>query len=100
FGPDVTEPVRLHVSAKRFLCATDPDYATSLSEASLRSMQLQGGPFTPEEAARFLHNPDAAAARAARRFDRDGQGPGLATAALEHFRPYLEAARAARCSQD
>src|SRR5262249_25783137 len=100
FGPDVTEPVRLHVSAKRFLCATDPDYATSPCEASLRSMQLQGGPFTPEEAARFLHDPYAEAAVALRRFDEQAKVPGLPTPALEHFRPYLEAARAARCSQD
>jgi phosphonate degradation associated HDIG domain protein len=100
FAPDVTEPVRLHVAAKRFLCATDPKYAASLSEASLRSLQLQGGPFTPEEAAQFLDDPYAEAAIALRRLDEKAKVSGLATPTLEHFRPYLEAARAARCTQD
>src|SRR6516225_6317978 len=51
FGPDVTEPVRLHVPAKRYLCSTDPAYRSQLSEASELSLKLQGGPFTPAEVA-------------------------------------------------
>jgi phosphonate degradation associated HDIG domain protein len=100
FGSDVAEPVRLHVSAKRFLCATDPTYFGLLSEGSLRSLQLQGGPFTPDEAAQFRHDPYAEAAVALRRFDEQAKVPGLPTPDLEHFRPYLEAARAARCHSD
>jgi phosphonate degradation associated HDIG domain protein len=96
FGPDVAEPVRLHVAAKRFLCATDPAYLKTLSEASLRSLKLQGGPFTPNEAARFRNHPHAEAAIALRRFDEQAKVSGLATPTLEHFRPYLEAACAAR----
>ncbi len=95
FHPDVTVPVRLHVPAKRFLCATDPTYAGLLSEASVRSLQLQGGPFTPDESARFHDNPHAVAAVALRRFDDQAKVPGLPTPDLEHFRPFLEAARAA-----
>jgi [1-hydroxy-2-(trimethylamino)ethyl]phosphonate dioxygenase len=98
FGPDVAEPVRLHVAAKRFLCATDPAYSGLLSEASLLSLQLQGGPFTPDEAARFRNHPHAAAAVALRRFDEQAKVPGLPTPALEHFRVCLEAAREARRS--
>ena len=98
FGPHVAEPVRLHVPAKRFLCTTDPTYLGSLSEASLRSLHLQGGPFTPDEAAQFLHHQHAQAAIALRRFDEQAKVPGLPTPALEHFRPYLEAARAPRRS--
>jgi phosphonate degradation associated HDIG domain protein len=97
FGPGVTEPVRLHVSAKRYLCATDPNYLGLLSEASLRSLQLQGGPFTPHELTHFRNDPHADAAVALRRFDEQAKVPGLPTPDLEHFRPCLEAARAARC---
>jgi phosphonate degradation associated HDIG domain protein len=96
FGPEIAEPVRLHVDAKRFLCTIDPAYLGLLSEASLRSLKLQGGPFTPDEAARFHKHPHAEAAVALRRFDEQAKVPGLPTPALEHFRPYLEAACAAR----
>jgi phosphonate degradation associated HDIG domain protein len=95
FGPDVTEPVHLHVAAKRFLCATDPNYLGLLSEASLRSLQLQGGPLTADEAAQFRLYPHSEAAVALRRFDEQAKVPGSPTPPLEHFRPYLEAAHAA-----
>jgi phosphonate degradation associated HDIG domain protein len=98
FGPEVAEPVRLHVPAKRFLCATDPTYSGTLSEASTLSLRLQGGPFTPEEATQFVKHLHAEAAVSLRRFDEQAKVPGLATPSLEHFRPYLETARAARCS--
>jgi phosphonate degradation associated HDIG domain protein len=93
FGPEVTEPVRLHVAAKRFLCATDPTYLRLLSEASVRSLQLQGGPFTPDEAVQFLRSPHAEAAVALRRFDEQAKVPGLPTPPLVYFRSFLEAAR-------
>jgi phosphonate degradation associated HDIG domain protein len=94
FSPEVAEPIRLHVPAKRFLCATEPAYRDLLSEASLCSLQLQGGPFTPDEAAQFRYHPHADAAVALRRFDEQAKVPGLPTPMLEHFRPHLEACRA------
>jgi phosphonate degradation associated HDIG domain protein len=96
FGPDVAEPVRLHVQAKRYLCATDPAYLGTLSEASLRSLQLQGGPFTPGQETEFMSLPHAEAAVALRRFDEQAKVRGLQTPGLEHFRPVLEAACAGR----
>ena len=96
FGPEVAEPVRLHVDAKRFLCIIDSAYFGLLSEASLRSLKLQGGPLTSDEAARFRKHPHAEAAVALRRFDEQAKVPGLPTPTLEHFRPYLEAACATR----
>jgi phosphonate degradation associated HDIG domain protein len=96
FGPEVAEPVRLHVAAKRFLCATEPTYVGQLSEASLRSLQLQGGPLTPDESAQFRMRPHAEAAVMLRRLDEQAKVPGLHTPGLEHFRPNLEAAHAAR----
>jgi predicted HD phosphohydrolase len=53
FGPDVTEPVRLHVAAKRYLCATEADYFSTLSKDSVLSLSLQGGPMSPAEVAAF-----------------------------------------------
>src|SRR6478672_11470854 len=69
FGPAVTEPVRLHVAAKRYLCATDPGYFGLLSEASVRTLALQGGPMKPEQAAAFAALPFAHDAVAVRRWD-------------------------------
>jgi phosphonate degradation associated HDIG domain protein len=100
FDPEVAEPVRLHVAAKRYLCATDPTYLGRLSEASLRSLRLQGGPFTPAESAEFRKHPHAEAAVRLRRLDEAAKTPGLRTPNLEHFRPYLEAVRAARREPD
>jgi phosphonate degradation associated HDIG domain protein len=98
FGPAVAEPVRLHVAAKRCLCVTDPGYMDALSEASLRSLKLQGGPFTSNELAQFRLEPYAEAAIALRRFDEGAKVPGLPTPDLQHFRSFLEAARAAQKS--
>jgi len=98
FGPAVSEPVRLHVSAKRFLCRTDPVYMQRLSDASILSLRLQGGPLSPGEAEEFLNNPHADAAVALRRWDEQAKVPGLKTPGLDHFRPYLEAARAQSAS--
>jgi gamma-butyrobetaine dioxygenase len=90
FPPAITEPIRLHVPAKRYLCAAEPSYLQSLSAASLASLRVQGGPFTPEEARAFREGPHAEAALALRRWDEAAKVPGLATPDLEHFRPYLE----------
>jgi predicted HD phosphohydrolase len=92
FGPEVAEPVRFHVAAKRFLCATDPGYAGRLSEASLRSLRLQGGPFTADEAAQFRLEPHAEAAVLLRRFDEQAKVPSRRTPDLDYFRGCLEAA--------
>jgi [1-hydroxy-2-(trimethylamino)ethyl]phosphonate dioxygenase len=91
FGPAVAEPVRLHVAAKRYLCATDPDYRNALSPASQRSLELQGGPFTPAEVRRFEQEPHWEHAVALRRWDDAAKVPGLAVPGLDHYRPCLEA---------
>ena len=89
FGPAVIEPLRLHVAAKRYLCATDPRYRRRLSEASMRSLDLQGGPMSPAEAAAFAALPHAEAAIALRRFDEAAKVPGKALPAFAAFRPLL-----------
>ena len=94
FGSEVTQPIRLHVPAKRYLCATEPGYWAALSEASQRSLQLQGGPFSPEQADQFLTNAFAKAAIALRRWDEQAKIKNLPTPGLLYFRSYLETALA------
>ncbi len=90
FGPAVSEPVRLHVAAKRYLCAVDPRYRATLSAASERSLQLQGGPMTSAEIASFETAAGAHDAVALRLWDDEAKINGLLTPPLGHFRRYLE----------
>ncbi|CAN5197425.1 HD domain-containing protein [soil metagenome] len=89
FGPETIEPMRLHVAAKRYLCATDPVYFSRLSEASVRSLQLQGGPFTEAEATEFAANPEFRRALALRLWDEEAKTKDLPTPPVEHFRKDL-----------
>ena len=92
FGPTVAEPVRLHVAAKRYLCATDPGYFGSMSAASVRSLELQGGAFNAEEAASFRSLPFSEEAVRVRLWDDAAKSPGRATPPIEHYRATLLAA--------
>ncbi|CAG9182906.1 2-amino-1-hydroxyethylphosphonate dioxygenase (glycine-forming) [Cupriavidus laharis] len=92
FGPDVTEPIRLHVAAKRYLCAVDAGYFGALSEASVHSLALQGGPYDTAQASAFAAAPYAEAAIRLRRYDDLAKVIDLATPPLAH---YLD--MAARC---
>lgn len=92
FGPEVTEPVRLHVAAKRYLCATEADYFARLSPDSVLSLSLQGGPMSVDEVAAFGALPHAAAAVQLRRFDEQAKVARLATPPVARFLPHV-----ARC---
>jgi len=92
FGPEVTAPVRMHVDAKRYLCATDPEYLSLLSPASMQSLQLQGGPFTEAEACAFEQRPFAREAVRLRRWDDLAKVPGMRVPGLEHYRAMIEGA--------
>ena len=89
FGPEVTEPVRLHVAAKRYLCAVEPGYYGKLSAASVYTLAVQGGPMNDAEAAEFEALPHAAAAVAVRRWDEEAKDPAAPTPQFGHFRPLL-----------
>jgi phosphonate degradation associated HDIG domain protein len=91
FTPAVVDPVRLHVAAKRYLCAVEPDYFTALSPASQLSLHLQGGPMTRQEVQSFEQEPWFRSAVEVRRWDDEAKVPGLAVAGLEHYRKHLEA---------
>lgn len=86
FPPEVTEPIRLHVAAKRYLCSAEPDYFSGLSPASVRSLELQGGPMTDEERATFDKSPHAADAILLRRCDEGAKVPDLRTPEMEAYR--------------
>ncbi len=90
FPAAVVEPIRLHVAAKRYLCATEPAYRDTLSAASRLSLRLQGGPFTPDEAEEFTRQPFAAEAVRLRRYDDLGKQQGLIVAPLESYRDLLK----------
>jgi phosphonate degradation associated HDIG domain protein len=90
FPPEVTEPIRLHVAAKRYLVAIDPAYRGALSPASLRSLDLQGGRMSTEEVVAFESGPHSEAACRLRRWDDAGKVPGLAVPPLESYRSLLE----------
>ena len=91
FGEAIAEPIRLHVAAKRYLCAVEPSYVAELSPASIHSLELQGGPYGPEQVAEFEASPYADDAMRLRRYDDVGKVPGLETPSLEDYRPVLEA---------
>lgn len=91
FGPEVTEPVRLHVAAKRYLCGTEADYFARLSSDSVRSLALQGGPMSQEEAAVFGAQPYALDAVQLRRFDEGAKVKDLAVPPTAHFVPHMRA---------
>ena len=77
FGPEVTEPIRMHVSAKRYLCAVEPEYTAGLSPASVRSLAVQGGPMDADELADFARRDHVAGAIALRRWDDEAKQPDL-----------------------
>jgi len=93
FGDDVLSPIKLHVDAKRYLCATRSDYYDALSVDSKRSLTLQGGVFTPEQAQAFIAQPYAQDAVSVRLWDDLAKIAGATTPPLAHFVPMLEQAQ-------
>ncbi len=90
FGPEVSEPVRLHVPAKRYLCATRASYLTKLSPASVVTLKLQGGAMSPAEVTRFEAEPFYRDAIRVREWDDRGKMAGLQTAGMLDYRALLE----------
>ena len=90
FPSVITDCVRYHVAAKRYLCATRPDYLRHLSEASIHSLNLQGGPMDPEEIANFEENPNLEQIIAVRYLDDAGKRPDLKTPDYWHFAPMVQ----------
>jgi phosphonate degradation associated HDIG domain protein len=85
FHPGISEPVRLHVAAKRYLCATDARYFAKLSSASVHTLKLQGGPMSAPEVAQFESERYFTEAVHVRRWDDAGKVAGLKTPQLTAY---------------
>ena len=96
FVPEVVEPIRLHVAAKRYLCSVDSDYFSTLSPPSVQSLALQGGPMTAAQAKHFESHPHFDAAIKLRKLDDEAKIPNLKTPPLEHYRDHLTQSLIAR----
>jgi phosphonate degradation associated HDIG domain protein len=90
FTEAVLEPIRLHVDAKRYLCAVSETYRDSLSPASKHSLELQGGVFSEIEAQGFIAREYASDAALLRRWDDQAKTPGKPTPPLAHYTAILE----------
>lgn len=91
FGLAVSDPVRLHVPAKRYLCATEADYYSNLSPASVRTLELQGGPMPPAQLAAFAEEAYFREAVRVRRWDDRAKIADLRIPGLEAYRALIEA---------
>ena len=96
FPPVIVECVRLHVPAKRYLCATDKNYYDQLSDASKHTLSLQGGPMSAAEVAEFERNPFHREAVQVRKWDDGGKVAGMATPPFSHYVPLLKRVVAAQ----
>lgn len=95
FPSAVTEPIRLHVLARRFLCVADPHHWALLPPGAQAALAREGGPFSAEEAVAFARLPHALDAIDLRRWDDQSRSPTRITPGWSHFRFVLEQARLA-----
>jgi [1-hydroxy-2-(trimethylamino)ethyl]phosphonate dioxygenase len=91
FGPQISEPVRLHVDAKRYLCSVEPAYLAQLSPSSIQSLKLQGGPFSPDQARDFERHPHFDDAVALRRWDDAAKVRDLIVPDIRSYHDLLDA---------
>ena len=89
FRPEVTEPIRMHVVAKRYLCTIDETYHRGLSTASQRSLVVQGGKLTDGERSQLEQNASLELAVALRRIDDAGKIDDYTTPSIEAFAPQV-----------
>ena len=90
FPSSVTEPIRLHVAAKKYLCAVDKSYFERLSDASKQSLQVQGGPMNEADIHEFESNPHHQSAVKLRYYDDEGKVSGLDIKSIDQYREKLE----------
>ncbi len=90
FPLSVTEPIRQHVAAKRYLCATDPEYLSRLSEASVYTLKVQGGPMNPDEVAEFEKSPYLDNCIKMRVCDDAGKDPDKSQPDFSHYRELVQ----------
>jgi len=89
FDQRIVTAVRLHVAAKRYLCATRPEYLSMLSAASVHTLELQGGSMSPSEVVEFEGNVGFRDAVRVRMWDDQAKVPGVLTPSFNDFVPLL-----------
>lgn len=94
----ITACVSLHVAAKRYLCAVDPNYFGRLSPASVHSLRLQGGSMNAAEVAEFSRRPHFQDALTVRHLDDAAKTAGLPTPDFEHYAPLIRSIVSAHCA--
>ncbi|MGV6812006.1 MAG: (R)-1-hydroxy-2-trimethylaminoethylphosphonate oxygenase [Brevirhabdus sp.] len=97
FPAVVTDCIRWHVAAKRYLCATDPAYLDRLSPASVHTLNLQGGPMSADEVAQFATQPNLAEILQVRIWDDEGKVPGMETKGFDDYCEMLQRLVDAHC---
>ena len=85
FSDAVLEPIKLHVDAKRYLCAVDNTSGATLSDASKKSLEVQGGVYSDAEAIAFETSAYGQQAVRLRRYDDLAKIPGAHTPPVEHY---------------
>jgi phosphonate degradation associated HDIG domain protein len=90
FGPEVADPIRLHVIAKRYLCTKYPSYETQLSPTSYKSYLDQGGPMSSEEMAQFESELFYREALELRKWDDLAKAQNKQTPSFSHFIPAMD----------
>jgi phosphonate degradation associated HDIG domain protein len=90
FSSVITDCVRYHVAAKRYLCATNASYFERLSPASVHSLKLQGGPMNDEEVTEFEKNQNLKKIIQVRYLDDAGKSSGMRTPDFWHFAPMVQ----------
>ena len=90
FPAVVVDCVRHHVAAKRYLCATNPNYLGRLTPASIHSLKLQGGPMGADEVEAFAQNPNIDIILKVRHLDDEGKVAGLKSPPFAHFAPMVQ----------
>ncbi len=79
-----------HVNAKRYLVAARAGYADRLSEASKKTLVLQGGPMSPEEARAFEAGPYFKDLLRLRSWDEQAKDPDAAVPGLDRYLGLVE----------
>ena len=97
FPSIITDCVKYHVAAKRYLCATKPEYFARLSAAAVHTLELQGGPMNPEEVAAFEKNPNPKKIIQVRYLDEAGKIADMQTPDYWHFAPMVQRIVDAHC---
>ena len=88
FKPEVVEPIKLHVQAKRYLCRKK-SYWNTLSEASKVSLKLQGSVMNDDEAKKFISFKFHDKAILLRKYDDEGKIPNTKIKKIEEYRDLI-----------